>query len=312
MAGVRRGERVPRAQRRLPAGVLARRRDHRRALPGRRARRRRVRIPRGRGEAPLPGGRAPRRGTLHRSGADRRRLAGRRTVHGLLRARLRLPAGREHPVRALAHQLRRSLHAAALPVRLHRLERHALRPGRHGLQGVLAPRHDRPHRRPGVRAPRVRGARPGRAGVARDGGRHLVDADPARGRHRAQRVVLLHRRTGRRARRRAGPRLGLGRAGAQAGLCDVGSAHPAVVRPAARGRCASHGRECSLRRQPPLPGARRRRPRATAGLSGLRRARALGRTPRAPVQGRVLPPGQLAPRHRAHRGRAHPPAGEPG
>ena len=70
----------------------------------------------------------------------------------------------------------------------------------------------------------------------------------------------------------------------------------------ADGRRGDDGPRAALR------GARRRRVQAEARLPRVQRQRAQPRAPAVAVQGRVLQPVRRAQTHHAHRGRAHPPA----
>ena len=127
--------------------LLARRRDHPRALPGRRASdeaecdgaRREARAERRRGRRPGPPDRA---------GRGARRVARRRSVSRLLPAGLQLPPGRRGPVHHGARATSTTpATPAALPLRLHRLERQPHRAPRHRLQGGRPARDDRGRRR---------------------------------------------------------------------------------------------------------------------------------------------------------------------
>ena len=134
--GVRRQRRadLPGAERRLPALLLAGRRDHPRPL--RRHAGRRVRAA-GRDGAPQLSRRRGRRAS-HRAGQHDRRLEGLRPVPRLLQSGLQLAPAELGTVHQRHRQLRRPGRAAPLPLRLHRLERQPHRAAGHRLQGVRA------------------------------------------------------------------------------------------------------------------------------------------------------------------------------
>ena len=121
--------------------LLARGRDHPRALSRRGRGRGGVRAARGRGARARRGRGRGRVQDRARRGAGR--LARRRPVSRLRRARVQLPPEVVGAVHRRARQLRRTGCAAPLPVRLHRVERQPLRPARHRLQAEAPPRHDR-------------------------------------------------------------------------------------------------------------------------------------------------------------------------
>ena len=157
----------------------------------------------------------------------------------LLPAVLQLPAaqlGAVHP----GARPRRRRQPAALPLRLHRLERQPLRPARHRLQGGRAHRVHRGALRPLHRdTPLAR-----RPAPSRSTSREAFDPDERRaglrgcGRPSARASFFLNGGTGGGARRRARPRGDLGGAAAPRGLRHQRPAHPALVRPAEPARLA--------------------------------------------------------------------------
>ena len=122
-------------------------------------------------------------------------------------------------------------------------------------------------------------------------------------------IVLHDRRSGRRTLRGARPRSHLGRHAAPRGLRHHRAAHPSLVRsaqsPRLTGSEAEHGRTGGAEHQPDLPGSRRGLLRPAPGLSRLREQQFEPRTPRPPLQGRMLQPVGSTPDHHSHRGDPH-------
>ena len=206
---------------------------------------------------------------------------------------------------------------AALPLRLHRLERQPLRAPGHRLQGVRAHGVDRGAL--GSADDAERDAPPRTDDRRRASSRAVpsaIAATRAFARSTTERqasffltggLVAVH------ATAAAATRSGT-RSSAARSYGTSGAAHPALVRSAerARRRAAADGQRGRARRRAALPGARgrarsssSRAARAGCGASARRRRA------RAPVPRRVLPPDRRAPADHAHRGRAHPAAAEP-
>ncbi len=217
------------AQRGLSALLLARRRDHRGALPCRGRRCRRVRAARRRGAAELRRRRLQRR-LRHRAREHGRRLAGRRPMPRLLPAVVQLPPAQLRTVHHGARTPRQSRGRAALQLRVHRVERQSLGATRHRLQGSVAARvHRGPLRQLRRHQPRPLRQAAGGGAFREDRAHQLHDA-VRQLRDRAPGVVLPQRRPRRRARQGAQPRRDLGRPAATRSVRHQRAAHLAVVR----------------------------------------------------------------------------------